>query len=174
MPGPRRRAAGRSAAAPTPPRACPRARGRRGHRARTRAASPRPAVAPGSTRARSAGARPPAGPRRGCTASTPASGRASPAGRNAPSARSGEPLDEPLDALARLFDPVVRGGIAGAHVARATLAEGGAGHDHDLLLAEQSLGEGLVVEARAADARAAVERAARLEAGQAHVVEPPP
>src|SRR2546428_9589419 len=82
--------------------------------------------------------------------------------------------DEALDAIAGRADLLHRCRVARAQVPPATLAEGVARHDDDLLLFEQPLAEDVVRETGAGDVREAVERTARLEAVQAHRVEAAP
>ena len=67
---------------------------------------------------------------------------------------------------------LVGGGVAAAHEALAAGAEGIAGHDGHVLFLQQVLGEGLIVHAGGGDVGEGVERAARLEGGQAEPVQP--
>src|SRR5207247_532293 len=80
-------------------------------------------------------------------------------------------LNEARDAFARLFDLLEARRVTGAHVPSSPLAEGAAGYRHDLLLEQEPLRELLVVHSRRRDVGEAIERAARLEAVEAEVVE---
>ena len=85
--------------------------------------------------------------------------RARAGGSDAGLALGPDPLHEPADAPEGLLQLLVRGRVAHPDVPHAGRPEGPPGHDRDVLLGQQALGEGLVVEAGRGDAREGVERA---------------
>ena len=93
-------------------------------------------------------------------------------GRRAAEASCSMASHEALDAVHGLDDLLVGGGVADPDVAGARGPERAPGHDPDVLLGQQLLGERLVVEpGRIGHAREAVEGAHRLEVRQADLVE---
>src|SRR3989337_2034691 len=80
------------------------------------------------------------------------------------------PLHEPAYALQGLLDSLIGRGVGAADVI-AVGAEGASGHHGDALLLEQAFGEALVVHTGGGDGGEGVESAARLEGGQAKLVE---